>query len=82
MFSGTELAVAKEVCDAVSAIWQPTPEHKMIFNLPATVEMSTPNVYADQVEWMDRNLARRDSIVISVHPTTTGAPPWRRRSWR
>ena len=68
VFSGTELAVAKEVCDAVSAIWQPTPEHRMIFNLPATVEMSTPNVYADQVEWMDRNLARRDSIVISVHP--------------
>ncbi|MEZ5523879.1 MAG: 2-isopropylmalate synthase [Pseudomonadales bacterium] len=68
VFSGTELPVAKEVCDAVSAIWQPTPERKMIFNLPATVEMSTPNVYADQVEWMDRNLARRDSIILSVHP--------------
>ncbi|MAT52019.1 MAG: 2-isopropylmalate synthase [Porticoccaceae bacterium] len=68
VFSGTELPVAKQVCDAVSAIWQPTPERKMIINLPATVEMSTPNVYADQVEWMDRNLARRDSIIISVHP--------------
>ncbi|MCB1668375.1 MAG: 2-isopropylmalate synthase [Pseudomonadales bacterium] len=68
IFSGTELPVAREVCDAVSAIWQPTPEHKMIINLPATVEMATPNIYADQVEWMDRNLARRDSILISVHP--------------
>jgi 2-isopropylmalate synthase len=68
VFSGTELDFAVEVCNAVSAIWQPTPQHKMIFNLPATVEMSTPNVYADQIEWMHRNLARRDSIVLSVHP--------------
>jgi len=68
VFSGTELPVAKEVCDAVSAIWQPTAERKMIFNLPATVEMSTPNVYADQIEWMHRNLERRDSIILSVHP--------------
>ncbi|MCK9505993.1 MAG: 2-isopropylmalate synthase [Porticoccaceae bacterium] len=68
VFSGTELEFAKEVCDAVSAIWQPTPARKMIFNLPATVEMSTPNVYADQIEWMHRHLARRDSIVLSVHP--------------
>ncbi|MDF2182854.1 2-isopropylmalate synthase [Neptuniibacter sp. CAU 1671] len=68
VFSGTELPVAKEVCDAVSAIWQPTPERKMIINLPATVEMSTPNIYADQIEWMHRNLARRESILISVHP--------------
>jgi 2-isopropylmalate synthase len=68
VFSGTELPVAKEVCDAVSAIWQPTPENRMIFNLPATVEMSTPNVYADQIEWMHRNLERRDSIILSVHP--------------
>lgn len=67
-FSSTEVDFAKEVCDAVSAIWQPTPEQKMIFNLPATVEMSTPNTYADQIEWMHRNLARRDSIVLSVHP--------------
>ncbi|MGF6299437.1 MULTISPECIES: 2-isopropylmalate synthase [Paraburkholderia] len=67
-FSGTELEFAKEVCDAVFDIWQPTPEHKAIVNLPATVEMSTPNVYADQVEWMHRNLARRDSLIVSVHP--------------
>ncbi|MFA5549697.1 MAG: 2-isopropylmalate synthase [Porticoccaceae bacterium] len=68
VFSGTELDFAVEVCNAVSAIWAPTPERKMIFNLPATVEMSTPNVYADQIEWMHRNLARRDSIILSVHP--------------
>jgi len=68
VFSSTEVAFAKEVCDAVSAVWQPTPEHKMIFNLPATVEMSTPNTYADQIEWMHRNLNKRDSIILSVHP--------------
>ena len=67
-FSMTELEFSKEICDAVSAAWQPTPERKMIFNLPGTVEASTPNVYADQVEWMHRNLERRDSILISVHP--------------
>ncbi|MGF7131023.1 2-isopropylmalate synthase [Paraburkholderia sp. EB58] len=68
VFSGTELEFAKEVCDAVFDIWQPTPEHKAIVNLPATVEMSTPNIYADQIEWMHRNLARRDSLIVSVHP--------------
>jgi len=67
-FSSTEIEFAKEVCDAVSAIWQPTPDHKMIINLPATVEMATPNTYADQIEWMHRHMARRDSIVLSVHP--------------
>jgi len=67
-FSSTELEFAKEVCEAVADIWQPTPEHKMIVNLPATVEMSTPNTYADQIEWMHRQMARRDSIVLSVHP--------------
>jgi 2-isopropylmalate synthase len=67
-FSMTELAFAREVCDAVSGIWRPTPARKMIVNLPATVEAATPNVYADQIEWMDRNLAYRDSIVLSVHP--------------
>jgi 2-isopropylmalate synthase len=66
-FSGTEMDFAVEVCDAVSAEWRPTPERKMIINLPATVEMSTANVYADQIEWMHRHLARRDSVVISVH---------------
>lgn len=67
-FSQTELDFAKEVCDAVSEVWQPEVSSKMIINLPATVECSTPNVYADQIEWMHRNLARRDAIVISVHP--------------
>ncbi|KGF80181.1 2-isopropylmalate synthase [Massilia sp. JS1662] len=67
-FSMTELDFAKEVCDAVSAIWQPTPDRKMIVNLPSTVECSTPNVYADQIEWMHRHLERRDAIVLSVHP--------------
>jgi 2-isopropylmalate synthase len=67
-FTATELDFAKEICDAVSAVWEPTPQHKMIINLPATVEVATPNIYADQIEWMHRNLARRDSIVLSLHP--------------
>lgn len=67
-FTGTELDYALEVCSAVQDIWEPTPENKLIFNLPATVEMNTPNVYADQIEWMDRNFKNRDSIIISVHP--------------
>ena len=66
-FTGTELEFAAEVCDAVAEEWHPTPDHKMIVNLPATVEMSTPNVYADQVEWMHRHLAHRDCLTISVH---------------
>ncbi|MET0265459.1 MAG: 2-isopropylmalate synthase [Duganella sp.] len=67
-FSTTELDFSKHICDAVSAIWEPTPNKKMIINLPSTVECSTPNVYADQIEWMSRKLARRDSLIISVHP--------------
>ncbi|MCC6869255.1 MAG: 2-isopropylmalate synthase [Burkholderiales bacterium] len=67
-FTGTELDFAKDICDAVLDVWEPTPAHKAIVNLPATVEMATPNVYADQIEWMHRNLARRDSIVLSLHP--------------
>ncbi|CAG9230562.1 2-isopropylmalate synthase [Burkholderia vietnamiensis] len=67
-FSMTELTFAREVCDAVAQAWRPTRDHKMIVNLPATVEAATPNVFADQIEWMDRNLAYRDSIVLSVHP--------------
>ncbi|MFC6083169.1 2-isopropylmalate synthase [Sphaerisporangium aureirubrum] len=67
-FTGTELEYAVEVCDAVNDVWQPTPDHKVIINLPATVEMATPNVYADQIEWMHRNLRYRDSIVLSLHP--------------
>ncbi|RRO15103.1 2-isopropylmalate synthase [Saccharopolyspora rhizosphaerae] len=67
-YTGTELSYALEVCDAVTEIWQPTPERPVILNLPATVEMATPNVYADSIEWMDRNLARRDSVILSLHP--------------
>ncbi|SAK41834.1 2-isopropylmalate synthase [Caballeronia catudaia] len=67
-FSMTELPFAREVCDAVAQMWRPTPDHKMIVNLPATVEAAMPNVFADQVEWMDRNMGYRDSIVLSVHP--------------
>jgi 2-isopropylmalate synthase len=68
MFSGTELPFAKRVVDAVTEVWEPTPQHKCIVNLPSTVEHSTPNIFADMIEWMHRNLARRDSIVLSVHP--------------
>jgi 2-isopropylmalate synthase len=68
MFSGTELNFSKRVVDAVTEIWQPTPLRKCIINLPSTVEHSTPNIFADMVEWMHRNLARRDAIVLSVHP--------------
>lgn len=67
-FTGTEVAYAKEVCDAVVEVMDPTPEHPIILNLPATVEMITPNVYADSIEWMHRNLNRRDSIILSLHP--------------
>ncbi len=67
-YTGTELEFALEICNAVTDVWQPTPERKVILNLPATVEMATPNVYADSIEWMSRNLARRDSIVLSLHP--------------
>ncbi|HMN81104.1 MAG TPA: 2-isopropylmalate synthase [Burkholderiaceae bacterium] len=67
-FTGTELDYAKEVCDAVGDVWKPIPSRKMIVNLPATVEHSTPNIYADMIEWMHRNLKYRDSIVLSVHP--------------
>ncbi len=67
-YTGTELQYAVDVCNAVSAIWQPTPDAPMIVNLPATVEMATPNVYADSIEWMNRHLDRRDGIVLSLHP--------------
>jgi 2-isopropylmalate synthase len=67
-YTGTELEYALEVCNAVIEELAPTPDHKMVINLPATVEMSTPNVYADSIEWMSRNLARRDSILLSLHP--------------
>ena len=67
-YTGTELEYAKQVCDAVSDVIKPTPDAPLIVNLPATVEMATPNVYADSIEWMSRNLARRDSIILSLHP--------------
>ncbi len=67
-FSSTELPFAKRIVDAVTAVWQPTPANKIIINLPATVESSTPNVFADQIEWMHRNVAQRECMVISVHP--------------
>lgn len=68
VFTSTELEFARDVCDAVTAEWGATPQDKVILNLPATVEVSTPNVYADQIEWMHKNLARRDSVVLSLHP--------------
>lgn len=67
-FTGTELDFALDICTAVQDEWGATPEKKMIINLPATVEMTTPNVYADQIEWMDRHFKNRDSIILSVHP--------------
>ena len=67
-FTGTELDFALEVCDAVTAAWGAAPERKVILNLPTTVELTTPNVYADQIEWMHRHLARRDSVILSLHP--------------
>ncbi|MBI1775884.1 MAG: 2-isopropylmalate synthase [Proteobacteria bacterium] len=67
-FTGTELDFAKEIVERVAAIWQPTPAAKMIVNLPATVEMATPNVFADQIEWFHRTVAGRERVVLSVHP--------------
>ena len=67
-YTGTELEYAKQVCDAVGDVIEPTPDNPIIFNLPATVEMATPNVYADSIEWMSRNLARRESVILSLHP--------------
>ena len=67
-FTGTELDFAVEVCDAVVDIMEATPDNPMIINLPSTVEMISPNVYADQIEWMHRNFAKRDSIILSLHP--------------
>ena len=67
-FTGTEVDYAVEVCDAVIDVWQPTPDRKAIINLPATVELSTPNLYADLIEWVDRHIAARDRLVLSVHP--------------
>lgn len=67
-FTGTELDYALEICTAVQDVWEPTVDNKIIFNLPATVEMTTPNVYADQIEWMNKHFKDRDKIILSVHP--------------
>jgi len=67
-FTATEPDFAVEICDAVLDVWRPTPAKKVILNLPATVEMTTPNVYADQIEWFARRISRRDSVVLSIHP--------------
>jgi 2-isopropylmalate synthase len=67
-FTGTELDFAKEICEAVMDVWQPSPARKIILNLPATVEMATPNIYADQIEWMSTHIKQRDSVILSVHP--------------
>ena len=67
-FTGTELDYALEICEAVKAVIQPTPQNKLILNLPATVEMATPNVYADQFEWFGRHISGRDSVLLSIHP--------------
>lgn len=67
-FTQTEMEFAKEICEAVMDVWEPTPARKVILNLPATVEAATPNIYADQIEWFDRNLKNRESVVLSLHP--------------
>src|SRR5258706_2555056 len=67
-FTGTELDYAKEICEAVMDVFRPTPSNKLILNLPATVEMATPNIYADQIEWFSRNIKNRESIILSLHP--------------
>ncbi len=67
-YTGTELEYAAEVCNAVTDIWEPAPDRPVILNLPATVEMATPNVYADSIEWMSRNLNYRSDVILSLHP--------------
>src|SRR4029453_18098155 len=78
-YTGTELDYALEICSAVIDVIDPTPDRPLIINLPATVEMATPNVYADSIEWMHRNLPRRESVILSLHPHndrgTAVAPP-------
>jgi len=66
-FTGTELEFALEICEAVMDVWRPTPEEPVIINLPATVELASPNVYADQIEWFSRRVSRRDAIILSLH---------------
>ena len=81
-FTGTELDFAVEICEAVMDVWQPTPQRKTILNLPATVEMSTPNIYADQIEWFGRNIRGRDCVdICRCIRTTTAAPASQRPNW-
>lgn len=82
VFNLTEPDYVLEICDAVTGLWDANKDRPVILNLPATVEVATPNVYADQIVYMDRNLARRDAVILSVHPHNdrgTGSPA---RSWR
>ena len=79
-FTGTDLDYALEVCEAVMDVWQPTADNPTIINLPATHEMSTPNIYADQIEWMYRNFSKRETVILSLHPIMTAAVPWPRPS--
>src|SRR5205807_4545885 len=67
-FTGNELDFAVEICEAVKDVWRATPDKKTILNLPATVEMASPNIYADQIEWFGRNIRDREFIILSVHP--------------
>ena len=67
-FTGTEMDYALEICEAVMDVWKPTKENKMIINLPSTVEMTTPNLYADQIEWFSKNIKNREAVIISLHP--------------
>ena len=73
-FTQTELDYALEVCESVMDIWDASPENRAIINLPATVEVATPNIYADQIEWMARNFFHRDRVILSLHPHNDGAP--------
>ena len=80
-FTATELEFSRDVCDAVLDVWQPTPQRKVILNLPATVEVATPNIYADQIEWMHRQRqpARQRGALACIR-ITIAAPAWRQRS--
>lgn len=80
-FTGTEPEYAVEVCNAVLDVMQPTPDRPMIINLPVTVEMSMPHIYANQIEWCSKHLKYRDSVILSTHPTTTAAAAWQMPSW-
>ena len=80
-FTGTEPEYAVEVCNAVLDVMQPTPDRPMIINLPVTVEMSMPHIYANQIEWCSKHLKYRDSVILSTHPHTTAAAAWQMPSW-